>query len=159
MSIFILYHTMKKTIKLTESQLVEFVNQIITENFQQIDWRNIWFKLRRLSQSFHFPEEDGYFFTFGGLDFEISKDRDSLHLMELYRNPREWDSKFRDGEEVLENYFEKIGKFVDQFNETYDFPFELMFEMGPRFDMFFYCNFEKKEDPSMSDENPNSYNL
>ena len=59
----------------------------------------------------------------------------------------------------LENYFEKIGKFVDQFNETYDFPFELMFEMGPRFDMFFYCNFEKKEDPSMSDENPNSYNL
>jgi len=133
---------MKKILRLSESDLTRVIRRVINEGFSDIDWTNIWLKLRRLSESFHYPDDDGIIFSYGGLDFEISRDGDSLHLMEFYRNPREWDSKYRDGEEVLENYFNKIKKFVDEFNDKYDFPFELMFEMGPRFEMIFYCNFE-----------------
>jgi hypothetical protein len=44
---------MKKIVRLSESDLTRVVRRVINEGFSDIDWTNIWLKLRRLSESFH----------------------------------------------------------------------------------------------------------
>jgi hypothetical protein len=128
---------MKKIVKLTERDLSRIVKRLINENFKEISWEDIWFKLRRLSQSFHFPEDPEY--SFGGLVFMASEDGESLDLMDIYKDPRMW--RYDPDEEwgeVLEKYSNKLKNFVDEFNLKYNYPFTLMFKMGPKFNMKFY---------------------
>jgi hypothetical protein len=126
---------MKKIIKLTERDLTRIVKQAINENFKEISWEDIWFKLRRLSQSFQYPDD---VYSFGGLDFIVSEDGESLDLMDIYRDPYMWRDEYDEGAEVLEKYSNKLKNFVDEFNLKYDHPFTLMFKMGPKFNMKFY---------------------
>ena len=127
---------MKKIIKLTERDLTRIVKQAINENFKEISWEDIWFKLRRLSQSFHFPSDPEY--SFGSLSFMVSEDGESLDLMDIYRDPYMWRDNYYEGVEVLEKYSNKIKNFVDEFNLKYDYPFTLMFKMDSKYNMKFY---------------------
>jgi hypothetical protein len=125
-----------KIIRLTESDLTRIVKRVINEDFKQTSWEDIWFKLRRLSQSFHFPEDPEY--SFGSLNFMVSEDGESLDLMDIYKDPYMWRDDYYEGVEVLEKYSNKIKNFVDEFNLKYDYPFTLMFKMGSNYDMKFY---------------------
>ena len=125
---------MKKII-ITEQQSKQ-LKRVVNENFKEISWEDIWFKLRRLSQSFHFPEDPEY--SFGGLVFMASEDEESLDLMDIYRDPYMWRDDYYEGVEVLEKYSNKLKNFVDEFNLKYDYPFTLMFKMGSKYSMKFY---------------------
>jgi hypothetical protein len=57
------------------------LKRVVNENFKEISWEDIWFKLRRLSQSFQYPDD---VYSFGGLDFIVSEDGESLDLMDIY---------------------------------------------------------------------------
>ena len=127
---------MKKIIKLTERDLTRIVKQAINENFKEISWEDIWFKLRRLSQSFHFPSDPEY--SFGSLSFMVSEDGESLDLMDFYKDPYVWRDEYDEGVEVLEKYSNKLKNFVDEFNLKSDYPFTLMFKMDSKFNMKFY---------------------
>ena len=131
-----LYEIIKKIIRLTESDLTRIVKQVINENFKEISWEDIWFKLRRLSESFHYPNDPVY--SFGGLDFMASKQGESLDLMDIYKDPYMWRNEYYKGVEVLEKYSVRLKNFVDEFNLKYDYPFTLMFKMGSNYDMKFY---------------------
>jgi hypothetical protein len=120
---------------LKESDLTRIVKRAIKENFKEISWEDIWFKLRRLSQSFQFPDD---VYTFGGLDFMDSEDGESLDLMDIYKDPYMWRDEYDEGVEVLEKYSNKIKNFVDEFNLKYDYPFTLMFKMDSKYNMKFY---------------------
>ena len=115
-----------------------FQNRIIqkNENFKEVSWKDIWFKLRRLSQSFHFPEDTEY--SFGGLDFIVSQDGESLELLDIYKDPYMWRDEYDKGVDVLNRYSDKIRNFVDEFNLKYDQPFTLMFKMDSNYNMKFY---------------------
>ena len=127
---------MKRTIRLTERDLTRIVKRVVNENFKEISWEDIWFKLRRLSQSFHFPSDPEY--NFGSLSFMVSEDKESLDLMDIYRDPNMWRDDYYEGVDVLEKYSNKIKNFVDEFNLKYDYPFTLIFKMGPKYSMKFY---------------------
>ena len=127
---------MSRIIRLTESDLTRIVKQVINENFKEISWEDIWFKLRRLSESFHYPNDPVY--SFGGLDFMVSKQGESLDLMDIYKDPYMWRNEYYKGVEVLEKYSVRIKNFVDEFNLKYDYPFTLMFKMCSNYDMKFY---------------------
>jgi hypothetical protein len=127
---------MKKIIKLTEQDLVRIVKRLVNENFKEVSWKDIWFKLRRLSQSFHFPEDTEY--SFGGLDFIVSQDGESLELLDIYKDPYMWRDEYDKGVDVLNRYSDKISNFVDEFNLKYDHPFTLMFKMDSNYNMKFY---------------------
>jgi len=129
---------MKQYLLLTESHLKQIVKKVLEENFKQVSWEDIWFKLRRLSQSFYYPDTENGVYSFGGLDFIISKQGESLELLDLYKDPYNWRREYYKGVEVLEKYANKIERFVDEFNMTYDYPFELIFESNKNFDMKFY---------------------
>ena len=131
-----LYESIKKIIRLTESDLTRIVKQVINENFKEISWEDIWFKLRRLSESFHYPNDPVY--SFGGLDFMASKQGESLDLMDIYKDPYMWRNEYYKGVEVLEKYSVRLKNFVDEFNLKYDYPFTLMIKMGSNYDMKFY---------------------
>ena len=129
---------MKKIVRLTETDLTRIINRIILEmddpsrKLTSKDWEKIWFKLRRLSPSFQYPDFQNYFFTFGGLDFHY-KDKDgSLELHPMFRDPYNWRDNYEDGAEVLEKYADKIEKLIDESG------LDIKFEMGPRFDMRIY---------------------
>jgi len=132
----IIKENMKKTMILDEKDLTRIVKQTINENFKEISWEDIWFKLRRLSQSFHFPSDPEY--SFGGLDFMVSEDGESLDLMDFYKDPYVWRNEYDEGVEVLKKYSIKIKNFVDEFNLKYDYPFTLMFKMDSKYNMKFY---------------------
>jgi len=127
---------MKKIIRLTEQDLALIVKRLVNENFKEISWEDIWFKLRRLSQSFHFPSDPVY--SFGGLDFMVSEDGESLDLMDFYKDPYMWRNEYDEGVDVLNRYSDKISNFVDEFNLKYDHPFTLMFKMDSNYNMKFY---------------------
>jgi hypothetical protein len=127
---------MKKIIRLTEQDLARIVKRLVNENFKEISWEDIWFKLRRLSQSFHFPEDPEY--SFGGLDFIVSQDGESLELLDIYKDPYMWRDEYDKGVDVLNRYSDKISNFVDEFNLKYDHPFTLMFKMDSKYNMKFY---------------------
>jgi hypothetical protein len=127
---------MKKIVKLTEQDLVRIVKRLVNENFKEVSWKDIWFKLRRLSQSFHFPEDTEY--SFGGLDFIVSQDGESLELLDIYKDPYMWRDEYDKGVDVLNRYSDKIRNFVDEFNLKYDQPFTLMFKMDSNYNMKFY---------------------
>jgi hypothetical protein len=127
---------MKKMKRITESDLNRIVKKIILEmdNFSDEklsvkDWEKIWFKLRRLSQSFLFPDFQNYFFTFGGLDFHYNEDDGSLELNPFLRDPYSWRDEYDKGVEVLEKYAEKIENFIEESG------LDIQFEMGPKFSM------------------------
>ena len=61
------------------------LKRVVNENFKEISWEDIWFKLRRLSQSFQFPDD---VYSFGGLDFMASEDGESLDLMDFYKDEK-----------------------------------------------------------------------
>ncbi len=119
---------------ITEKQSKK-LKRIVNENFKEISWEDIWFKLRRLSKSFQFPDD---VYSFGGLDFMVSEDGESLDLMDIYIDPYMWRNEYDEGVEVLEDYSIKIKNFVDEFNLKYDHPFTLMFKMDPNYNMKFY---------------------
>jgi hypothetical protein len=130
---------MKKVVKLNENDLRKIVKRVIFEmnnNFNQKmsskDWEQVWFKLRRMSTSFAFPDFKNYFFSFGGLDFHYNEDDGSLILHPMFRDPYFWRDEYDKGAEVLEKYANKLGNFIDQSN------LGLKFEMGPRFNMRIY---------------------
>jgi hypothetical protein len=127
---------MKKIVRLTEQDLVRIVKRLVNENFKEVSWKDIWFKLRRLSQSFHFPEDTEY--SFGGLDFIVSQDGESLELLDIYKDPYMWRDEYDKGVDVLNRYSDKIRNFVDEFNLKYDQPFTLMFKMDSNYNMKFY---------------------
>ena len=60
------------------------LKRVVNENFKEISWEDIWFKLRRLSQSFEFHDD---VYSFGGLNFKDSEDGESLDLMDIYKDP------------------------------------------------------------------------
>jgi hypothetical protein len=122
--------------KITESDLNRIVKKIILEmdNFSDEklsskDWENIWFKLRRLSPSFLFPDFQNYFFTFGSLDFHYNENDGSLELNPFLRDPYSWRDEYDKGVEVLEKYAEKIENFIEESG------LDIQFEMGPKFSM------------------------
>ena len=127
---------MKKIVRLTEQDLARIVKRLVNENFKEVSWKDIWFKLRRLSQSFHFPEDTEY--SFGGLDFIVSQDGESLELLDIYKDPYMWRDEYDKGVDVLNRYSDKIRNFVDEFNLKYDQPFTLMFKMDSNYNMKFY---------------------
>ena len=127
---------MKKMKRITESYLNRIVKKIILEmdNFLDEklsvkDWEKIWFKLRRLSQSFLFPDFQNYFFTFGSLDFHYNENDGSLELNPFLRDPYSWRDEYDKGVEVLEKYAEKIENFIEESG------LDIQFEMGPKFSM------------------------
>jgi hypothetical protein len=127
---------MKKMKRITESDLNRIVKKIILEmdNFSDEklsvkDWEKIWFKLRRLSQSFLFPDFQNYFFTFGSLDFHYNENDGSLELNPFLRDPYSWRDEYDKGVEVLEKYAEKIENFIEESG------LDIQFEMGPKFSM------------------------
>jgi hypothetical protein len=130
---------MKKIIKLNEKDLTKIVKKIILEmdNFSNDklsvkDWEKIWFKLRRLSPSFLFPDFQNFFFTFGGLDFHYNEDDGSLVLHPMFSDPYLWRDEYDKGVEVLEKYAEKINGVIEQSG------LDIKFEMGPKFQMRIY---------------------
>jgi len=130
---------MKKMKRITESDLNRIVKKIILEmdNFSDEklsskDWENIWFKLRRLSPSFLFPDFQNYFFTFGSLDFHYNENDGSLELNPFLRDPYSWRDEYDKGVEVLEKYAEKIENFIEESG------LDIQFEMGPKFSMKIY---------------------
>jgi len=125
--------------RITESDLNRIVKKIILEmdNFSDEklsvkDWENIWFKLRRLSPSFLFPDFQNYFFTFGSLDFHYNENDGSLELNPFLRDPYSWRDEYDKGVEVLEKYAEKIENFIEESG------LDIQFEMGPKFSMKIY---------------------
>jgi hypothetical protein len=127
---------MGKIIRLTENDLTRLVKKIILEmdNFSDEklsvkDWEKIWFKLRRLSQSFLFPDFQNYFFNFGSLDFHYNENDGSLELNPFLRDPYSWRDEYDKGVEVLEKYAEKIENFIEESG------LDIQFEMGPKFSM------------------------
>jgi hypothetical protein len=131
----IIKENMKKTMILDKKDLTRIVKQTINENFKEISWEDIWFKLRRLSQSFQFPDD---VYSFGGLDFMVSEDGEGLDLIDFYKDPYVWRNEYDEGVEVLKKYSIKIKNFVDEFNLKYDYPFTLMFKMDSKYNMKFY---------------------
>jgi hypothetical protein len=130
---------MKKIIKLNENDLTKIVKKIILEmdNFSNDklsvkDWEKIWFKLRRLSPSFLFPDFQNFFFTFGGLDFHYNEDDGSLVLHPMFSDPYLWRDEYDKGVEVLEKYAEKINGIIERSG------LDIKFEMGPKFQMRIY---------------------
>ena len=122
--------------RITESDLNRIVKKIILEmdNFSDEklsvkDWEKIWFKLRRLSQSFLFPDFQNYFFNFGSLDFHYNENDGSLELNPFLRDPYSWRDEYDKGVEVLEKYAEKIENFIEESG------LDIQFEMGPKFSM------------------------
>ena len=126
---------MKKIIKINESDLTKIIKRVITEmedtneKLSVHDWEDIWFKLRRLSQSFLFPDANNYYFTFGGLDFNYNEDDGSLILHPMLADPYMWRNEYEDGVEVLEKYANKISRFIE------DSGLDIELEMGPNFQM------------------------
>jgi hypothetical protein len=125
--------------RITESDLNRIVKKIILEmdNFSDEklsvkDWENIWFKLRKISKSFAFPEASNNYFNFGGLEFNYNEDDGSLELNSFLRDPYTWRDEYDKGVEVLEKYAEKIENFIDQSE------LDIQFEMGPKFSMKIY---------------------
>ena len=127
---------MKNSIKLTESELQQLIKIVISEmeeNFYEImtphDWEDAWFKLRRLSQSFQFPDFKNNFFSFGGLDFHYNEEDGSLILHPMFSDPYLWRDDYERGVEVLENYANKIERLIEESG------LDIKFEMGPKFQM------------------------
>lgn len=130
---------MKKIIKLNENDLTKIVKKIILEmddfsndKLSVKDWEKIWFKLRRLSPSFLFPDFQNFFFTFGGLDFHYNEDDGSLVLHPMFSDPYLWRDEYDKGVEVLEKYAEKINGIIERSG------LDIKFEMGPKFQMRIY---------------------
>jgi hypothetical protein len=127
---------MKKMKRITESDLNRIVKKIILEmyNFSDEklsseDWEKIWFKLRKISKSFAFPEASNNYFNFGGLEFNYNEDDGSLELNSFLRDPYTWRDEYDKGVEVLEKYAEKIENFIEESG------LDIQFEMGPKFSM------------------------
>ena len=130
---------MKKIIKLNENDLTKIVKKIILEmddfsndKLSVKDWEKIWFKLRRLSPSFLFPDFQNFFFTFGGLDFHYNEDDGSLVLHPMFSDPYLWRDEYHKGVEVLEKYAKKINGIIEESG------LDIKFEMGPKFQMRIY---------------------
>jgi len=127
-----------KIIKLNESDISNIVNKIINESFEDTikmtpeDWENIWFKLRRISKSFAFPEASNNYFNFGGLEFNYKEDDGSLELNSFLRDPYTWRDEYEEGVEVLEKYAKKIDDIISESG------LGLKFHMGPKFKMKIY---------------------
>jgi hypothetical protein len=122
--------------RITESDLNRIVKKIIlemdnfsSEKLSSKDWENIWFKLRKISKSFAFPEESNNYFNFGGLEFNYNEDDGSLELNSFLRDPYTWRDEYDKGVEVLEKYAEKIENFIEESG------LDIQFEMGPKFSM------------------------
>lgn len=128
---------MKKTIRLSENELITIIKKIINEEMENKqlkelspeEWGKIWYKLRRENKSFNHPDMDSMVFPFGGLDFMLSEDGKSLELMEFFRDPDIWALEYERGVEILNNYFNKLSKIMD------DSGLGLRLEMGDNFNM------------------------
>lgn len=113
---------MKKIIRINESKLIRLIKNIILENEEEsepkelskYEWERIWYKLRRENKSFNHPDIDSAVFSFGGLDFMLSEDGKSLELMEFFRNPKNWGPDYEKGSEVLDRYFERLSKVMKE---------------------------------------------
>lgn len=106
---------MKKIITLNESDITRIVKRIINEmedtepQYLSIsEWEEIWYKLRKISKSFHFPENGN--FTFGGLFFYYNPDDGSLRLEP--QKLTDWRTEPEDAAEVLDNYASRLENFL-----------------------------------------------
>ena len=124
---------MKRTIRLTESDLKQIVLRIINEGSSNSPWEEIWFKLRKISSMFDLPSETSETFSVGGLEFQPSGD--DLELVPYYRNPKVWRDDYEDGVEVLERYERKLKDLFNEFNDVYDYPFGLHVKMDPKYNI------------------------
>lgn len=128
---------MKKTIRLSENELITIIKKIINEEMKNKqpkelspeEWEKIWYKLRRENKSFNYPDMVNNVFTFGGLDFMLNESGKSLDLMEFFRDPDIWALEYERGVEILNNYFNKLSKIMD------DSGLGLRLEMGDNFNM------------------------
>lgn len=117
---------MRKTIRLTESDLIRLVKKIISESNKLTidDWEDIWFKLRKIDKSFGRPD-DGIF-PFGGLFFFYSKDG------ELRLPPQklsDWREDTKHAADILDNYVRRL---TNSFEES---GLDLRFEVDNDYSM------------------------
>ena len=108
---------MKKSYRLTENDIRRITKRVISEMDEESfdvtsteEWTEIWFKLRRINDSFGFPDKD--FFNFGGLFFFYDEDDGCLKLPP--QNPFDWRRTKEEGIEVLERYYDRLSNIFEE---------------------------------------------
>ncbi len=108
---------MKKLIRLTERDLTRIVKRIISEvkidkplYLSEDRWVEVWFRLRKLSKSFHFP--DYGFFTFGGLFFFYDEEEGCLKLEP--QKLSDWREDTHKAAMILDDYAERLENFIKE---------------------------------------------
>lgn len=130
---------MKKIFNITETDINRLVKNVINEMYENLiplsikEWSDVWFKLRKISPSFHYPDDDGVY-VFGGLDFFISEDGTHLTLNEFLRDPYSWREEYDKGAKVLEDYYKKLRGIFDESG------LGIKIHMGPKFKMVIYMD-------------------
>lgn len=110
-----------------EQRLKRIFKRVLKENENEKErkeivkfWYNTWRELRKRSDYKIFSDPDSLehaqkyeYFTAAGVDFRISKDGESLQLMDEYKNPYDWRNDYQDGVEVIERIQNKIEKGIE----------------------------------------------
>jgi hypothetical protein len=106
---------MKRIIRITENDLTRIVRRIINEvkidkplYLSEDRWVEIWFRLRKLSKSFHLPDY-GYF-TFGGLFFFYDEEEGCLKLEP--QKLSDWREDTYKAAMILDDYAERLENFL-----------------------------------------------
>jgi hypothetical protein len=114
---------MRKIIRLRESDLTRIVKRVIREQEEENEeggqkhlsseeWVEIWFKLRKMTKSFHFP--DYGFFTFGGLFFYYDEEEGCLKLPP--QKLSDWREDTSVAADILDDYAYRIQNYLNEFN-------------------------------------------
>ena len=112
---------------ISEQRLRRTLKRILKENENEKErkeivkfWYNTWRELRKRSDYKIFSDPDSLehaqkyeYFSAVNVDFRISKDGESLQLMDLYKNPYDWRNDYQDGVEVIERIQNKIEKGIE----------------------------------------------
>ena len=128
---------MRKIVRLRESDLTRLVKRVIREqegggqkHLSSEEWGEIWFQLRKMTKSFHFP--DYGFFTFGGLFFFYDEEEGCLKLPP--QKLSDWREDTKDAADILDNYANRIENYLDEYNAN-SLGLELRFEVGSNYSM------------------------
>lgn len=129
---------MKKLIRLSESDLTRIVRRVIKEQeeensetkfLSEQQWVDVWFGLRKLTKSFHFP--DYGLFVFGGLFFYYNEEEGCLVLEP--QKLTDWRNDPSDAADVLDNYVNRIRDYFNEYNNGNDI--QLSLEVGRSYSM------------------------